>query len=200
MLKEYIESLLQLSEEERIQEINKAIKALHEASPIKQPVWCVQWIPIEQVEANDYNPNSVAPPEMKLLYHSIKEDWYTQPIVAYYDEEKKKYIIVDWFHRNRVWREHNDITQRIKWHLPIVVIDKDIKERQASTIRHNRARWKHSVDWMSDIVADLIQRWRDDERIMTELWMESDEVLRLKQNTGLWEIFKDRSFSTAWDV
>lgn len=185
---------------ERIKKINELLEEIAKLHPIQQPVSQVRRVDSELVEANDYNPNSVAPPEMKLLYRSIKEDWYTQPIVCYYDEKKKKYVIVDWFHRHRVGKEYHDVREAVMWQLPIVVIDKDIKERKASTIRHNRARGKHSVDWMSDIVADLIKKWRDDERIMLELWMERDEVLRLKQNTWLWEIFKDRKFSTARDV
>jgi ParB-like chromosome segregation protein Spo0J len=195
-----ISRLQEFSWEEKIQKINELQKLLSQENPIQHPVGNVQRIPQDKVIANDYNPNKVAPPEMKLLYHSIKMDWYTQPIVAYYDNEKDKYVIVDGFHRHRVGKEYKDISESIMWHLPIVVIDKEIKDRMSSTIRHNRARWKHSVDWMSEIVADLIKKWWDDDQIMIELWMERDEVLRLKQNTGLGEIFKDRNFSTAWDV
>lgn len=166
----------------------------------KNPIDNVLWVENSMIEANDYNPNKVAPPEMKLLYLSIKNDWYTQPIVTYFDKEKQKYIVVDWFHRYRIWTEKKDIRERNWWKLPIVVIDKDIKDRMASTIRHNRARWKHWVLPMSEIIADLYKKWWDDEKIAIELWMQLDEVLRLKQNSWLPEIFKKEDYSLCWDI
>lgn len=159
------------------------------------------WIPADEVEANDYNPNSVAPPEMKLLQHSIREDGYTQPIVAF--TEGDSYTVVDGFHRNRVGKECADIRQRVKGYLPLTVINTsriDRSDRIAATIRHNRARGKHTVDAMSDIIVELSRRNWSDEKIAKELGMEPDEVLRLKQITGLAELFADREFSEAWDV
>ncbi|MFA4871300.1 MAG: ParB/RepB/Spo0J family partition protein [Pedobacter sp.] len=159
------------------------------------PVSRVQWVPIEQIFANDYNPNSVAPPEMKLLEISIQSDGFTQPIVVWKIE--KGYEVVDGFHRHK-------IGQKIRLsHLPIVVVNKDRKDKSdriASTIRHNRARGKHQVGAMSDIVLELSRRNWNDKKIANELGMEDDEVLRLKQITGLAELFSDREFSEAWEA
>lgn len=186
--------------EERINAINELRGVLHELSPFRdEPVDYVQWIPGEQVTANDYNPNAVAPPEMRLLYVSIREDHFTQPIVSTHDAEKNQYIIVDGFHRNRVGKEYRDIRERLHGYLPIVTTDKPIDERMASTIRHNRARGKHAVSPMSDLVAALYRDGWPDDRIAKELGMELDEVLRLKQITGLPEIFANREYSKAWE-
>ena len=143
-----------------------------ELSPVNsQPIDFVRWVPIEQVQANDYNPNSVARVEMKLLYTSIKHDGYTQPVVTIYDEEKDKYIIVDGFHRYFTCKTNKDISARNKGYLPIVVIDKDINDRMASTVRHNRARGKHSVKGMANMVFSMLQNgWKDSE-ICNELGM-----------------------------
>jgi ParB-like chromosome segregation protein Spo0J len=185
---------------ERIAAINELRGVLHELSPFRsEPVDFVQWVPAEQVTANDYNPNAVAPPEMRLLYTSIREDGFTQPIVSSHDTQNKQYIVVDGFHRNRVGKERRDIKERIHGYLPIVVIDKPLEERMASTIRHNRARGKHAVTPMSDLVATLYRGGWADDRIAKELGMELDEVLRLKQITGLPEIFADREYSRAWE-
>ncbi len=186
--------------EERVAAINELRGVLHELSPFREePVDYVQWIPAEQVTANDYNPNAVAPPEMRLLYISIREDHFTQPIVSTHDIENNQYIIVDGFHRNRVGKEYRDIRERLHGYLPIVTTDKPIDERMASTIRHNRARGKHAVSPMSDLVAALYRDGWPDDRIAKELGMELDEVLRLKQITGLPEIFADREYSKAWE-
>lgn len=186
--------------EERIAAINELRGVLHELSPFRaEPVDFVQWVPAEQVTANDYNPNAVAPPEMKLLYISIREDGFTQPIVSSHDVQNQQYIVVDGFHRNRVGKEHRDIRERLHGYLPVVTIDKPLDERMASTIRHNRARGKHAVSPMSDLVATLYRGGWADDRIAKELGMELDEVLRLKQITGLPEIFADREYSRAWE-
>ena len=196
------EALTGLPIEERIQTINAIRRELSKYSPFKdEPVDCVQWVPIAAVEANDYNPNSVAPPEMKLLAHSIGEDGYTQPIVAWSNEGK--YTVVDGFHRHRVGREVPDVTTRIHGHLPLAIINEDRSDRNdriASTIRHNRARGKHKVEAMSDIVIELKRRNWSDEKIGRELGMDPDEVLRLCQITGLAEVFKSHEFSKSWDV
>ncbi len=164
----------------------------------KSPVYGVKAIPIEKIEANTYNPNNVAPPEMALLYDSIREDGYTMPVVCYYDQERDKYIIVDGFHRYRIMLEHEDIYQREKGMLPVAVIDKSLDCRMASTIRHNRARGAHDVDLMSNIVRELHELGRSDEWISKHLGMDMDEILRLKQITGLATLFKDYSFGQAW--
>ena len=164
----------------------------------KSPVYQIIPVPIEKVKPNTYNPNAVAPPEMRLLYESIKIDGYTMPIVCYYDAKEDCYIIVDGFHRYRTMLEHRDIYERENGMLPVSVIDKPIDQRMASTIRHNRARGSHDVDLMSNIVKELHELGRSDAWISRHLGMDRDEVLRLKQITGLAELFKDVNFGRAW--
>ncbi len=163
-------------------------------SEIEFPVLNVRMIDIDKVEANDYNPNKVAPPEMQLLKHSIEEDGYTQPIVTYYDEERDKYIVVDGFHRYRCAKESFKLEK-----IPIVTIDKDLENRMASTIRHNRARGTHQIVDMSHIVLTLTQKGWSEEEISEHLGMELDEILRLKQITGLKEAFANHKFSKSWE-
>lgn len=195
----FLESLKNKDLEEKIRVLNQIKILLSKHSPQNaEPVDCVQWVRSSRVEGNDYNPNKVAPPEMRLLHLSIKEDGYTQPIVAYYDKELDKYIIVDGFHRNRVGKEYNDIKDRINEFLPIVVIDKPITERMASTIRHNRARGTHEVRGMAEVVAELHLKGVSDKKIAEQLGMEKDEVLKLKQFIGLGDLFKNRDFSKSW--
>ncbi|EKB60780.1 IbrB-like domain-containing protein [Bergeyella zoohelcum] len=164
---------------------------------MKSPVYNVIAVPLEKIQANSYNPNSVAPPEMKLLYQSIKEDGYTMPIVCYYLPDDDKYEIVDGFHRYTVMKTHKDIYQRENGCLPVVVINKDISNRMASTIRHNRARGSHSIELMSNIVSELVQSGMSDAWIMKNIGMDADELLRLKQLTGLQELFRGKEFSKA---
>ena len=164
----------------------------------KSPVYNVIAVPIEKIKPNTYNPNAVAPPEMKLLYESIKIDGYTMPIVCYYNKESDTYIIVDGFHRYRIMKENADIYEREKGMLPVTVINKSIDQRMASTIRHNRARGSHDVDLMSNIVKELHELGRSDSWISKHLGMDKDEILRLKQITGLAELFKDVDFGKAW--
>lgn len=168
-------------------------------SAYKSPVYGVIAVPIEKIQPNDYNPNSVAPPEMALLYDSIKQDGYTMPIVCYYDETTDQYIIVDGFHRYRIMLDYPDIRQREGGLLPVSVIDKPLDQRMASTIRHNRARGSHNVDLMSNIVRDLHELGRSDDWICRHLGMDKDELLRLKQITGLAALFRDVPFGTAWE-
>lgn len=165
---------------------------------MKSPVYNIISVPIEKIIPNTYNPNNVAPPEMKLLYDSIKEDGYTMPIVCYYDKEKDVYIIVDGFHRYRVMLEHRDIYEREDGKLPVSVINKSLENRMASTIRHNRARGSHDVDLMSNIVKELHELGRSDSWISKHLGMDKDEILRLKQITGLASLFKDIKYGQAW--
>ncbi len=164
----------------------------------KSPVYNVISVPIEKVVPNTYNPNAVAPPELELLYDSIKEDGYTMPIVCYHSKEDDKYVIVDGFHRYRVMLEHKDIYDREKGMLPVSVIDKPLSDRMASTIRHNRARGSHDIDLMSNIIKELHELGRSDSWISKHLGMDKDEILRLKQITGLTAMFKDIDFGKAW--
>ena len=164
----------------------------------KSPVYNVIAVPIEKIVPNTYNPNHVAPPEMKLLYDSIKEDGYTMPIVCYYAKEEDRYYIVDGFHRYRVMKEYQDIYEREQGMLPVSVIDKSLSKRMASTIRHNRARGSHDVDLMSNIVKELHELGRSDAWISKHLGMDKDEILRLKQITGLAALFRDVQFGQAW--
>lgn len=165
----------------------------------RSPAYNVIPVPIEKVKPNDYNPNAVAPPEYELLYDSIREDGYTMPVVCYHDEDKDEYIIVDGFHRYRIMLDHDDIRAREGGMLPVTVIDKPIDCRMASTIRHNRARGSHNVDLMSNIIAELHELGRSDAWISKHLGMDEDEILRLKQITGLAALFKDVRFGRAWE-
>lgn len=162
------------------------------------PVYNVKSVPIEKVIPNTYNPNAVAPPEFKLLYDSIKEDGYTMPVVCYYSQKDDLYVIVDGFHRYRVMLEHEDIYEREKGMLPVSVIDKPLSQRMASTIRHNRARGSHNVDLMGNIVKELHDLGRSDAWISKHLGMDKDEILRLKQITGLASLFREVNFGQAW--
>lgn len=163
------------------------------------PVYSVRAVPVEKVRANSYNPNSVAPPEMKLLEKSIWEDGYTMPVVCYYLPDEDVYEIVDGFHRYRTLLTSKRIFEREQGKLPVVVIDKDIQNRMASTIRHNRARGTHSIELMRDIVAELVESGMSDAWIMKHIGMDADELLRLKQISGLAALFKDRDFSRSWN-
>lgn len=187
---------------EQVELINGLRRIIHEASPFAgEPVDLVEWVPADSVTANDYNPNAVAPPEMELLRLSILADGYTQPIVA--ADEKGTRVVVDGFHRNRVGKEYEDVRHRIHGYLPVVQINPDRTDRGdriASTIRHNRARGKHLVSAMSDIVIELKRRNWSNDKIGRELGMDPDEVLRLCQITGLAELFADDDFSASWDV
>ena len=178
--------------------INEVREFLSNLCPIKQPIDFVRWIPIEKVEPNDYNPNSVASIEMQLLYKSIEHDGYTQPIVTIYDPEKGKYIIVDGFHRYYVCKMNSDIMEKNHGMLPIVVIDKDINERMASTVRHNRARGEHSVDGMGSLVFSMFENGMTDAEICNELGMEPEEILKLKHITGFSKLFENAEYKQSW--
>ena len=169
-------------------------------SDFKSPVYNVLRVPIDKIQANSYNPNSVAPPEMKLLELSIWEDGYTMPIVCYYLKDKDMYEIGDGYHRYTTMKTSERIFQREGGCLPVVVIEKDLDNRMASTIRHNRARGTHSVELMSNIVGELTKAGMSDAWILRHIGMDKDELLRLKQITGLAELFKDQEFSQAWEI
>jgi ParB-like chromosome segregation protein Spo0J len=196
------ETIKTLDIDKQVELLNKIRVVIHENSPFKnEPVDCLQWIPTSNVIANDYNPNSVAPPEMKLLERSIEADGYTQPIVSWLHDST--FEVVDGFHRHRVGKESPVINSRIHGYLPLVTINSDREDkgdRMAATIRHNRARGEHRVESMADIVVELKRRFWSDEKIAKELGMEPDEVLRLTQVTGLAGLFADREFSEAWEA
>lgn len=166
----------------------------------KSPVYNVIAVPIEQIQANAYNPNSVAPPEMKLLELSIWEDGYTMPIVCYYLPGIDKYEIVDGYHRYTTMIKSERIREREKGLIPVSIIDKPQGERMASTIRHNRARGSHSLELMSNIVSELVEMGKSDGWIAKHIGMSADELLRMKQITGLASLFKDKEFSKSWEV
>jgi len=188
--------------EEKVDAINLIREELHKHSPFAaEPVDFVRWVRADKVGANDYNPNSVAPPEMRLLQHSIREDGYTQPVVTW--DTGEGFEVVDGFHRTRVAKECEDVRARVLGYLPVVVANSDRADRGdriAATIRHNRARGKHRIDSMSEIVVELKRRNWSPKKIGLELGMDPDEVLRLTQISGLAEMFADREFSEAWEA
>jgi len=190
--------------DEKIEAINAIREEIHNISPFKsEPVDLIRWVKNDTVGANDYNPNTVAPPEMELLRLSIASDGFTQPIVTWANSKQHENEVIDGFHRHRVGKECKDIQSRIHGYLPIVALSEDREsktDRMASTVRHNRARGKHKVDAMSDMVVELKNRNWSNSRICRELGMDDDEVLRLCQITGLQDLFKDDDFSKSWDV
>lgn len=196
--------LASLPEMERIEVLNEIRRALHSVSPLREePVDLVLWVPAESITANDYNPNVVAPPEMRLLEHSIREDGYTQPVVTWLANGDDTREVVDGFHRKRVGTEVREIRKRTLGLLPVTTINAEREarpDRISATIRHNRARGKHQVQAMSEIVVELSRRNWTDDKIGRELGMDPDEVLRLKQISGLAEMFADREFSEAWEI
>jgi ParB-like chromosome segregation protein Spo0J len=194
-------ALAEVPEDERIGAINGVRAAIHKVSPLRHhPVDLVLWVPADSVRGNAYNPNVVAPPEMKLLAHSVRSNGYTMPIVAHHADDHE--LVVDGFHRHRVGREVADVRESVLGRLPITHIRaerSDEAARIAATIEHNRARGEHVVGEMSEIVRMLYAAgWRDD-KIREELGMDADEVRRLKQMTGLAELFADREYSEAWE-
>lgn len=201
-IKELIKTQLETNLDTKIQIINELREFLHDMSPFKnEPVDFVKWVKCDDVVANDYNPNKVAPPEMELLEVSIMNDGYTQPIVTWDNHEKQKIEVIDGFHRNRVGKESKIVSKRIMGYLPIVNIRTEQSgknDRIASTIRHNRARGKHQVDAMSEIVIELKNRNWTNQRISKQLGMDEEEVLRLCQVSGLEHLFSDKDFSKAW--
>lgn len=188
-------------QDEKIKALNQARAILHEVSPLRHhPVDYVHWRKSEDVEANEYNPNAVAPPEMKLLIRSIEEDGYTMPIVTFPDEDTIR--IVDGFHRRKAERTSASIHDSTMGYIPVSTIrfgKRGSSDRMASTIRHNRARGTHSVDLMVNIVAELTEAGMGNDWIMKHIGMDADELLRLKQISGLAALFKDRAYSRAWE-
>jgi ParB-like chromosome segregation protein Spo0J len=187
--------------DEQIAALNEARAALHQVSPLRHhPIDLVLWVKADSVESNDYNPNVVSPPERRLLELSIENDGYTQPVVTWLENERRE--TVDGFHRGEVGRNSTPVRERTLGYLPVTTANADRTnrgDRIASTIRHNRARGVHKVAGMSAIVQELTRRNWSDEKIAKELGMDADEVLRLKQITGLAELFANREFSEAWE-
>lgn len=181
---------------EKVNTLNLIRKELHKISPFNDPVDLVYWVPAEQVVANDYNPNKVAFTEMKLLEHSIREDGFTQPIVSV--QEEGLYVVVDGFHRNRIGKEVVDICTRLHGYLPVVMINSDLSNRMASTIRHNRARGKHQIDLLGELVKILVQGGWSDEQIAKHMGMTEEELVRLKQLVGIAKIFAAQEYSKSW--
>jgi ParB-like chromosome segregation protein Spo0J len=209
LISELKREILNLDLDSQIELLNRIKLEMHEISPFKkEPVDCVLWVKGDSVHANDYNPNSVAPPEMRLLEHSIEMDGYTQPIVTAMHSDIGKTgddtrEVIDGFHRNRVGKESEIVKSRIKGYLPVVTINQDRldkNDRMAATVRHNRARGKHAVDSMTDMIIELKKRNWSNKKIGKELGMEPDEVLRLSQISGLAEAFADHDFSEAWEI
>lgn len=198
-LGQVIQYLEELDDEAKATEFELVREMLHACHPIKsQPIDRVRWVDIDQVQANDYNPNSVAGKEMQLLYTSIKEDGYTQPVVTIEDKELGKYIIIDGFHRYFTAKTNKDILERNQGKLPIVVLNKNINERMASTVRHNRARGSHSVSGMSNMVFKMLDNGWADEAICNHLGMDAEELVRLKHITGFSKLFANAEYSKAW--
>lgn len=196
-IEEFLAALGDPGLDARVAVYNGAVSMLADWLGMGDPVGAVRWVEADKVRANDYNPNQVAPPEMRLLHLSIQEDGITQPVVCYRDGQE--FEVVDGFHRNRIFKERPDVRKRLKGYMPVVLIDKPIKERIASTIRHNRARGKHCVEPMSDIVRRLAEAGLSDEEIARQIGMDDDEVLRMKQITGLPELFAGRDYSEGWE-
>jgi ParB-like chromosome segregation protein Spo0J len=192
-----------LEGDDKIRALNMARRALHEVSPFRdEPVDLVEWVPADSVAGNDYNPNSVAPPEMRLLEKSIETDGFTMPIVSWVQEDGNRETI-DGFHRGEVSRRSGATRERLCGYAPVTTINAgraDRTDRMAATIRHNRARGQHAIQSMSEIITELVRRRWSDDKIACELGMEADEVLRLKQITGLADLFAERSFSQAWEI
>lgn len=189
---------------EKVNLINELRRIIHEVSPFKsEPVDLLQWVPCDTVGANEYNPNEVAPVEMELLRLSINHDGYTSAVVSMLNEDKITRVVIDGAHRSRCGKEYPDIKERVLGYLPVVTIrseNEDLANRMSATVRHNRARGKHKVESMSDIVIELKKRNWNDAKIAKHLGMDADEVLRLTQITGLAEMFKDREFSQSWEI
>lgn len=197
-IKSYIESLPPEQRQQAIADIKRTLAPYSDKK--HNPVDNVIWVNFNQVEANNYNPNAVAKQEMKLLYTSIIHDGYTQPIVTIYDKEKNKYVIVDGFHRYATMVYNKDLQELNNCMVPVVVIDKDINDRMASTIRHNRARGKHSIQGMSNIVLNMLKNNWTDEQICNELGLEAEELVRLKYVTGYAKLYEGKQFAKAWET
>jgi len=201
LTEELLKHISNLPFEEKVDCINVLRREIHDISPFKsEPVDLIQWVKHEGVHANSYNPNHVNSPELELLKLSIEKDGYTQPVVTM--PENGDRVVIDGFHRTKCCKTYEPIQNRVHGYLPVVTINSDresLEDRMAATVRHNRARGKHKVESMSEIVMHLKKIKWNDNKIAKHLEMGADEVLRLTQITGLTEAFKDREFSEAWE-
>ncbi|MGO2144222.1 MAG: ParB N-terminal domain-containing protein [Serratia bockelmannii] len=200
LLKKLEALLLSMPVDEKIVAVNNIQTVLHCHSCFSnEPVDCVQWVPVNEIQMNDYNPNHVAPPEKRLLYISLMRTGFTHPLVVWQNEEGR-YTLIDGFHRFSLVQQRRTLRRRLGGYVPVVVVKQDKTQRIATTIRHNRARGQHQIQGMSLVVQELVRLGWDDDKIAVELGMEADEVLRLKQISGLMEMFRGRTFSEAWTV
>ena len=200
-IEQFRKSFAALPDSEKVAYIEEIKAIAHELSPLRaMPVNFVRWVPIDQVHANDYNPNSVAKNEMRLLYISIAHDGFTQPVVTVWDEDSRKFVIVDGFHRYSIMKLYPDMLARTGGLLPIVVIDKTINDRMASTVRHNRARGKHSISGMASMIFSMLDNGWDDAAICAELGVEPDELIRLKHITGFSKLFENVDYRRSWQT
>jgi len=200
MLTKIIEQYKNASFEEKVEVYNRITQQLYDFLGLEHPALNIHLVPIEQVEGNDYNPNKVAPPEMRLLELSIRKDGLTMPVVVASEKKGEKWVVVDGFHRTAVCRETEDIRRGLKRYLPVSTLSKNLESRVASTVRHNMARGTHQVELSAKLVAFLKRNDWSNYRIGEELGMDPDEVLRLRQITGLAEAFQDQEFSRSWDI
>ena len=200
MKDEIVNEIQSLDDRDEIAFLNGVMDVIYRHHPFRHnPVTRVRYIPLTKIHANSYNPNSVAQQEMRLLHTSIKEDGYTMPVVTFYDEQKDEYIIVDGFHRYTVDMRYKDIYQLNKGYLPVVVIEKNLADRMASTVRHNRARGKHAVEGMSNIVLQMLKEGKSDAEVCMELGLEVDELIKLKHITGFAKLFEGAKYSNSWE-
>lgn len=200
MISKIIEQNKDVKFEEKVEIFNRITQQLYDFIGLEDPTLNVQLVPIDRVEANDYNPNKVAPPEMKLLELSVKKDGLTMPVVVASEKKNNNWVVVDGFHRTAVCKHSEEIRERIKGYLPVAQLDKTLENRVASTVRHNMARGTHQVELSAKLVAFLKRNDWSNQRIGEELGMDPDEVLRLKQITGLAEAFQNKEFSKSWEM
>lgn len=163
--------------------------------PLPIPCMNVVLVPMEQVQANNYNPNAVADNNMALLEESILQNGFCFPVVVIWDDESERYIIIDGFHRYTVMKDHLCAKQ-----LPVVVLPHDMTKRMTATVQFNRARGVHQVELMGDLVKALAEQGVEDAEVAQKLGMELEEVYRLKQITGIAELFKNQIYSKSWEM
>lgn len=200
MITKIIEQNKNASFRKKVEIYNQITSQLYEFMGLKHPVLNVQLVPIERVEGNEYNPNKVAPPEMKLLELSVKKDGLTMPVVVAAEKKNENWVIVDGFHRTAVCKTVPEIKDSLEGYLPVTILEKNLENRVAATVRHNMARGTHQVELSAKLVAFLKRNDWSNKRIGEELGMDPDEVLRLRQITGLAEAFQDQEFSRSWEL
>lgn len=161
------------------------------ALPCMEPVV----VPLDKVRANTYNPNHVSENNMELLLQSIKDNGFCFPVVVIYDDALDEYIVIDGFHRYLIFRDYLQADC-----IPVVVLKHTLAKRMAATVQFNRARGVHQVDLMGDLVQALVGQGLSDEEISQRLGMEEEEVFRLKQITGIAELFKNQVYSKSWEM